>query len=168
MSEQPGQAPLCPRCDQHRDVIVHLEQYRQNSIGYHPYTDATSVTVTFVRKLVPDPHPDLSYLTQKYTNVPDAATREKCKAQDAARLAAYNNEEWACIGVLAEARIEVKRPGWTMSYELMSPGLWGVENDGTEDYLNSIFTEEKSALKADIEAIMSLAQFGKCMCGAGS
>lgn len=157
MPNQPGEAPPCTRCGQHRDANVHIAYLSQTPYANgHAYTDATKVIVTFTRQMADDPHyDDLSYLQQDYKEVADPVERQKYKDLDALRLAAYNRGEWHMIGIRARAVVQVQRPGYTTLYEMESPGLWGIEDDSGEDYLSQVFEDEKSILKHDIEAIMS-------------
>lgn len=157
MPNQSSEAPPCTRCGQHRDANVHIANLSQAPYAnYHPYTNATKVVVTFTRQVADDTRDaDLSYLQQEYKDVVDPVQRQKYMDDDAARLAAYNRGDWRMIGIRARATVQVQRPGYTTLYEMESPGLWGVEDDSAEDYLNQVFEDEKSILKHDIEAIMS-------------
>src|SRR5580692_4188316 len=47
------------------------------------------------------------HLTQDYADVTDEAERAKYLAQDAARVAAFERDEWHNVGVICRAHIEV-------------------------------------------------------------
>jgi hypothetical protein len=70
--------------------------------------------------------------------------------EDRARLEAFNAGEWSMIGIRAKASITIIRNGVGTIYTMTSAGLYGVESDSGEDYLNEIFEEEKAAIKADL------------------
>jgi hypothetical protein len=74
------------------------------------------------------------------------------KEQDQARLDAFRSGDWTFIGIQAVAHIEIVRNGTATLYTLSSPGLWAIESDSSEDYLNEVFEDECNALKADIAA----------------
>ena len=110
------------------------------------------VTVTFTRQVIDDDsYPDLSYLEQDYKDVVDEAEREKYKAQDAERLAAYNRGEWHMIGIRAKAIVWVERVNYRTIYELESPDLWGIESDSGEEHLRDTFDNECDMLREDIK-----------------
>ncbi len=110
------------------------------------------VTVTFERQVIDDDsYPDLSYLEQDYKDVVDEAEREKYKAQNAERLAAYNRGEWHMIGIRAKATVWVERVNYRTSYELESPGIWGIESDSGEEYFRETFSGECDMLREDIK-----------------
>jgi hypothetical protein len=71
-----------------------------------------------------------------------------------ARMRAWENDEWNWIGVRARATIHVPIGGGSFTtYHLLSPGLWGVESDSGEEYLNEIFEDEKASLMAHLRSI---------------
>ena len=111
------------------------------------------VTISYARMTTPDEYPDLSYLEQDYSDVADEAERAKYREQDRLRLEAYNRGDWACIGIRAQATIAIKRNGYTTTYTLKSPGLWGIESDADESYLREVFENECEALRQDILAL---------------
>lgn len=69
------------------------------------------------------------------------------------RALEYLRGEWYYVGVQAKARIHIIRNGHGTYYTLLSPGLWGIESDSGEEYLNEVFEEEKNTLRADLEAM---------------
>lgn len=99
---------------------------------------------------VPDYDPDLSYLEQDYKD-PNITAEEaaEMRAQDAERLAAYNRGEWYCVGVRAIAEIVIPTSvegGWIIKSKIVSPGLWGIESDSEDGYLEEIGKEELAQL----------------------
>lgn len=70
-----------------------------------------------------------------------------------ARAREYMRDEWCYVGVQAKACVYIIRNGICTYYSFLSPGLWGIENDCGEAYLNEVFEEEKSTLRADLEAL---------------
>lgn len=111
-----------------------------------------------------DSDPDLSYLGE-YASTPeehhiDRQERGDCGRnefrffnagcgdpdyieQDYARAENYNRGEWSMIGVRAVAEITING----ISQRIKSPGLWGVESDSDQEYLNEIGREELSQLR---------------------
>jgi len=113
----------------------------------------TKVTVTFSRQEMDDDSPDLSYLEQDCFNDP----KEGKPNYGFERLAAYGGD-WHMIGIRAVATIWVQRVGYQANYTIKSHGLWGIESDSEESYLQSVYKEECSQLQADIAA-MGAAEF---------
>lgn len=112
-----------------------------------------SVTVQMERLVITDDGPDTSYLHQDYRDVKDPAEREKYLAQDRARVEAYDRGEWHFIGVRARAHVEVRRGKNITCYTIDSAGLWGIESDSDDSYLEEVFREEAAQLEADIKAL---------------
>ena len=82
--------------------------------------------VTFTER---DGLPDLSYLTQEYSEC-TASERAEYKQQDKERLARYNIGEWYMVVVGCEVRC---RPAnWTESVLVGKSYLSGVESDSTD------------------------------------
>lgn len=111
------------------------------------------VTVTFSRQEMVDESPDLSYLEQDCFNDTEAK-------EGLARIEAYKRGDWHMIGIRAVATIWVQRylPNYRTQHTMESAGLWGIESDSEESYLQSVYKEECSQLQADIEA-MKTAEF---------
>ena len=74
--------------------------------------------------------------------------------EDSARLKAWQNDEWHFIGIRAEAEITIISPTGDCAtyYTLESAGLWGIESDSDEAYLQSIYEDEKAQLIDAIKA----------------
>lgn len=116
------------------------------------------VTVTFKRQDMDDDSPDLSHLEQAYDDVADPSERAGYRRADLARLTAYYQGHWHMIGIRAVATIWVQRDNYRTNYEITSPGLYGIESDSEESYLQSVYKEECSVLQSDIAA-MGAAEF---------
>lgn len=83
------------------------------------------------RELVPDLDPDTSYLEQEGW-------------ED--RLDQYRRGVFLFCGVRAVATIAIPYGHDWITTEISSPGLWGIEDDSGEDYLNEVFEEERRIL----------------------
>jgi hypothetical protein len=69
------------------------------------------------------------------------------------RLRGFQGGDWHFIGVRAKAVIEVVQAGTAVAYELLSPGLWGIESDSDEEYIKSVFEDECEILRNDLAMI---------------
>lgn len=110
-----------------------------------------TVKVQFERLQCDDSDGDISYLQQDYRDV-TPTQRAEYLARDRARLDAYKRGDWHFIGIRARAHVDVTRGKVTTSYTLDSPGLWGIESDSDDSYLESVFREEAEMLEDDIKA----------------
>jgi hypothetical protein len=72
---------------------------------------------------------------------PDPSYLEQEGFED--RLAQYKNGDFYFIGIRAKATLEILGTIQT----IRTPGLWGIEDDSGEDYLESVANEEKENLK---------------------
>ena len=61
--------------------------------------------------------------------------------------------KWHFVGVVAEAEIHFPYGQDTIVSRLESPGLWSVQSNSSEDYLNEVFAQEAATLKEMIEAL---------------
>lgn len=129
-----SQAPACSRCGQHRDAAIHLPLFKDP--WGHVYSEAR-VKAKF-------------HMIREEDNYSDANDE---KDYDPERVKAYRAGQWHFIGIRAKAVIDVIRQGYTTQYEFESAGLWGIESDSDESYLQEVFREECHQLKSDIEAI---------------
>ena len=67
--------------------------------------------------------------------------------KDYERAESYNNQQWCCIGIVAEATVSYhKGAGCSRLETLSSGGLWGVESD-SGDYLDTIADDELEDLR---------------------
>jgi hypothetical protein len=85
----------------------------------------------FDRQLVPDDCPDTSYLEQE-------------GFED--RLSQYRRGEFDFVGVRAAVEVPIPYGKDRILTRIESPGLWGIESDSGEDYLESVFQEESTIL----------------------
>jgi hypothetical protein len=54
--------------------------------------------------------------------------------------------DFSHIGVFATAVVATPNgSGWILT-RIRSPGLWGIEEDSSEDYLSEVYEEEKATL----------------------
>lgn len=94
-------------------------------------------------EIVPDPDPDLSWLTG-YANISEdqspEAIAEQVEANDQ-RVATYG-DEWYMVGVRAVAEVEVNGVRETIT----SAGVWGVESDSSTAHFEEVQVPELAAL----------------------
>ena len=81
-----------------------------------------------------DPDPDVSFLEQD-------------EFED--RLAAYKRGEFDFVGVRAEAEVVIEGVVQTLT----SGGLWGIESDSGEEYLESVAVEEYEQLRKVLKTV---------------
>jgi len=91
-------------------------------------------------RVMHDEDPDPSYFDSG-----DPAYRD----QDRARREAYERGDFSFVGVRAEAQVVVE--GVTQT--LTSGGLWGVESDSGEDYVEDAALQEYDALREILKAV---------------
>lgn len=58
--------------------------------------------------------------------------------------------DWHFIGIRAVASITLVRNGVSITHELASAGLWGIESDSGEEYLEEVYRDEVCNLQADM------------------
>ena len=85
-----------------------------------------------------DESPDTSWLD-------DASGRE--------RLVAFREGTWHLIGIQASATVLIPLGGHFVTQTVTSPGLFGIESDSDEDYLDQVFADECASLAAMLSAI---------------
>lgn len=64
------------------------------------------------------------------------------KEEDQARLDAFNSGDWHMLGILVRAELVVNGVPQT----IQSPGLWAIESDSGNDYLNEVAGDEYEQL----------------------
>ena len=84
--------------------------------------------------IIPDEYPDISYLEQE-------------DFKD--RLEEYEAGHFNFIGIRARSEIEVNGVLQTIT----SSGLWGIEDDSSEEYINEIRQEQIEELKEILEEL---------------
>ena len=64
------------------------------------------------------------------------------------------NDAWCFIGVIAKCEVNVPdaNGSWTIQ-TIHSGGLWGIESDSGEKYLNEVGQEQLSELSDQLEAL---------------
>lgn len=85
----------------------------------------------FYRRLIPDDCPDTSYLEQPGFEE---------------RLQQYRQGGFDYVGVRAAVDLPIPYGKDRILVKVESPGLWGVESDSDEGYLDSVFQEEIDTL----------------------
>jgi hypothetical protein len=85
-----------------------------------------------------DEYPDTSWLD-------DDAGRE--------RLDAFREGTWHLIGIQASANVLIPLGSHFVTQTVTSPGLFGIESDSDEAYLDEVFAEECASLAAMLSAI---------------
>lgn len=126
---------------------------------------------------VPDEDPDLSYLENEYDSLSQTVVTS-CRAsqadvekygwetvkgwldKDAERLASYGRA-WGMLGVQATGELHIPHDSWTSKgtdrgwiiQTLTTPGLWGVESDSDQSYLDEVGAEEVETLWGMAEAL---------------
>jgi dipeptidase len=69
--------------------------------------------------------------------------------EDQRRLEAWRNGDWHFIGIRAKAQIKIPygtNPDCWIISKLLSPGLWGVESDSGEAYVQQVYQDERDIL----------------------
>ena len=74
------------------------------------------------------------------------AAMRKNAAMDYDRMESLNNGQWSFIGIRACADITINQT----AQSIYSSGLWGIESDSEESYLNDVEQEELSELRATL------------------
>jgi len=85
-----------------------------------------------------DEYPDVSWL---------------CDAADRERLDAFHEGIWHLIGIQAAANVLIPLGGHLVTQTVTSPGLFGIESDSDEEYLDEVYAEECASLIAMLGAI---------------
>ena len=130
---------------------------------------------SFVRDVVTDTDPDLSFLGE-YASTPaavhiDREARGDMRrgqfrffnagqgdpayiAADYARAEAYNRGDWYMTGVRAAVTLAIPiGDGVTIAQTITSPGLWGVESDAGDDHVAAVYAEECATLATMLAAM---------------
>lgn len=97
-----------------------------------------------------DDSPDLSYLEQ----YKDSTDEEEVKyaKRDAERLKAYYDGDWHMLGCYAVATVSYPAGQGSRRIErFQSGGLWGIESDSDQSYLDSVAADEISDLREHLK-----------------
>lgn len=70
--------------------------------------------------------------------------------QDYKRAESYNNNEWYFMGI--QARAQLLNTETSTLHTISSSGLWGIESDSDESYLNTLKKEMLDDLKSELKA----------------
>ena len=57
------------------------------------------------------------------------------------------------VGVIARASLKIPYGADWITSSIDSPGLWGIEADASEDYLEEVFQEERATLLDMLESL---------------
>ena len=98
--------------------------------GRRPPAELRSIRVVIEH----DPDPDISFLEQD---------------EFEERLAAYKKGEFDFVGVHAEAEVVIEGVVQTLT----SGGLWGIESDSGEEYIESVAVEEYEQLRKVLKTV---------------
>lgn len=109
-------------------------QFRCLDIG----TPLTASRHNFRRVERIDEYPDASWLD-------DDSGRE--------RLDAFREGTWHLMGIQASANVLIPLGGHFVTQTVTSPGLFGIESDSDEAYLDQVFDEECANLASMLSAI---------------
>ena len=69
--------------------------------------------------------------------------------EDQRRFKAWQDGDWHFIGVRAKAQIKIPygtNPECWIISQMLSPGLWGVESDSGDAYVQQVYQEERDIL----------------------
>lgn len=70
------------------------------------------------------------------------------------RMAAFDAGDWNYMGVRARAIIHIPLGGQSFRVlRIESAGLWGIESDCGDDYVSSIFDEQRDSLLAELKTL---------------
>lgn len=83
--------------------------------------------------------------------VAEEMARQYCR-EDYQRMESYNRGDWNMVGVKAAItlRIRISKGNWILQ-RIESPGIWGIESDAGEIYLDEIYQEECSVLMSMLQ-----------------
>lgn len=95
-----------------------------------------------------DDDADLSWLTQGYEEIEDAAERERYRERDRQRLADYGHTWWM-VGIDAVADVQIHG----VLQRVRSGGIWGVETDSDPGYFHELGAEQVSELATILSQI---------------
>lgn len=117
-------------------------------------------------KQIADDCPDLSYLGDYSNSAHEGAIDRQANGdcgrgeyrffnpanpeyaeQEYQRMEAYHRGSWCCIGIRAEAVIQTSDG---VCNSISSGGLWGIESDSDDRYLEEIAREELAALRGTL------------------
>ena len=77
--------------------------------------------------------------------LPDSEENSLCLA-DSDRLEQYEKGYWSFVGVVAKVYIKIPFGSDCIGHVVESPGLWGIESDSSEDFLDTVFKDQREIL----------------------
>ena len=97
-------------------------------------------------------NPSFNYVDKSGRALPENTPEEvrKYVRQDYERMESLNRGDWSFIGIKAEA--EVWNADTQVVQRIHSGGLWGIESDSGEGYIEEVEQEELSNLKDELKA----------------
>ncbi len=97
-------------------------------------------------------NPSFNYVDEQGKALPENTPEEvrKYVRQDYERMESLNRGDWSFIGISAEA--EVWNADTQVVQRIHSGGLWGIESDSEQSYLEEVEQEELSNLKVELKA----------------
>jgi hypothetical protein len=112
----------------------------------------TARLVSVYAEVMRDDSPNTSWLEQ----TPAQLGSLSAAVANRRRLRAYNKGEWWLIGLQAVAEVEImdNRRGVVFeTKQVRSGGLWGIESDSGEDYLDEVAREEIDQLTDELATL---------------
>lgn len=68
--------------------------------------------------------------------------------QDYRRMEDYNRGVWSMIGIRAKVVLKIpNKNGGSIRQTIESPGVWGIESDSDDSYLQEVFADECQTLE---------------------
>lgn len=118
-------------------VIVENDKDANTRVWLVEPTDLADRHLTDVGvEIVPEEDPDPSYLEQE-------------GFED--RLAQYRRGDFRLVGIRAVATVVTRNGDMSNIDRVTSPGLWSVESDSTQAYLEEVAREELAELRAELK-----------------
>lgn len=110
-----------------------------------PYVDTkTAHTRPYYRpeEIERDEQPD-------HHSEPELCGEPAYEKQDRARIKSWKRGEWNFLGIRARVQFYIPHPYGPHSasvHALTTPGLWGIESDSGDEYLDEVYEEQKADL----------------------
>ena len=101
-------------------------------------------------------NPSFNYVDKSGKALPENTPEEvrDYTRQDYKRMERLNAGDWCFIGIRAEAQIALQCNAHHANVQhITSGGLWGIESDSDDDYLESVEKDELSDLKGQLLAL---------------
>ena len=100
-------------------------------------------------------NPSFNYVDKSGRALPENTPDEvrKYVRQDYERMESLNRGNWCFIGIRAEANVSIPSGSSSVESEVSSGGLWGIESDSDDSFLEETIQEELSNLKTELIAL---------------